>query len=90
MGGSRTEPHGSHLRVRVDPGDVDLHGLLGDAFGGWVIPALGFLLLPWTTLTYSCVWAIGSDTVSGWEWIGLAIALLVDYTFLAWSRNAFD
>jgi hypothetical protein len=64
--------------------------LLGDAFGGWVIPALGFLLLPWTTLMYACVWVLGSDTVSGREWIVLAIALLVDYTFLAWSRNAFD
>ncbi len=47
-------------------------------------------MLPWTTLTFAYVWVIGSDTVSGWEWIALAIALLVDYTFLVWSRNAFD
>ena len=63
--------------------------LLGDAFDGWVIPALGFILVPWTTLTYACVWIIGSDKVSGWEWIPVAIALLVDYVFWAWSRRAF-
>ena len=45
--------------------------------------------MPWTTLTYTCLWFIGSDAISGWEWIVLAIALVVDYTFLAWSRNEF-
>lgn len=62
---------------------------LGDAFNSWVIPALGFILLPWTTLTYACLWIIGSDKVSGWEWIVVGIALLVDYAFWAWSRSAF-
>ena len=63
--------------------------LLGDAFNNWVIPALGFILLPWTTLTYACWWAIGSDKVSGWEWILVGTALLVDYVFWAWSRSVF-
>jgi hypothetical protein len=35
------------------------------------------------------MWTISSDKVSGWEWIVVAIALLVDFVFWAWSRAAF-
>ena len=63
--------------------------LLGDAFDGWVIPVIGFVLLPWTTLTYAFIWTIASDKVAGWEWIVVAIALLVDFVVWAWSRSAF-
>lgn len=63
--------------------------LVDDAFSAWVIPALGFVLVPWTTLTFSLMWPIGSDKVSGWEWIAVGTALLVDYLFWAWSRSAF-
>jgi hypothetical protein len=63
--------------------------LLGDAFDSWVVPVLGFVLLPWTTLTYAFMWTIDSDKVSGWEWIVVGIALLVDFVFWAWSRSAF-
>jgi hypothetical protein len=64
--------------------------LLGDAFEGWVIPVLGFVLLPWTTLTYAFMWTISSDRVAGWEWAVVVIALLFDLLFWAWSRRAFD
>jgi hypothetical protein len=64
--------------------------LLGDAFDGWVIPVLGFVLLPWTTLAYAFMWTIGSDELYGWEWIVVGIALLVDFLFWAWSRTAFQ
>src|SRR3954464_2350373 len=40
---------------------------LGDAFSSWVIPVIGFLILPWTTLGYAMMWGISSDKVSGWE-----------------------
>jgi hypothetical protein len=63
--------------------------LLGDAFDGWLVPVLGFVLLPWTTLAYSVVWIIGSDAVLGWEWTVVGMALLIDVAFWAWSRNAF-
>jgi hypothetical protein len=63
--------------------------LLGRAFDGWVVPVLGFVLLPWTTLTYAFMWTVGSDKLYGWEWIVVAIALLVDFVFWAWSRTAF-
>ena len=29
--------------------------LLSRAFSSWVIPLLGFFLLPWTTLTYAAL-----------------------------------
>ena len=32
--------------------------LLGDAFDSWVVPALGFVLLPWTTLSYAAMWSV--------------------------------
>jgi hypothetical protein len=54
---------------------------MGDAFSGWIVPALGFVFLPWTTLLYAWMWAIGSDAVTGWEWIIVAIGLLSDLFF---------
>jgi hypothetical protein len=60
--------------------------LLDRAFDSWVVPLLGFFLLPWTTLVYALMWAIYSDGVHGWEWIAVVIAFVVDLTFWAWLR----
>jgi hypothetical protein len=30
--------------------------VLSRAFDSWIIPLLGFFLLPWTTLTYAAFW----------------------------------
>lgn len=51
--------------------------LVNHAFhGGWILPLLGFLLLPITTLTYVLVYYIsGSVTGLGWLWVVLAILL---------------
>jgi hypothetical protein len=57
--------------------------LLGDAYDGWVVPAVGFLLLPTTTITYAMMWGVSSDTVSGAEWIVVAIGLGLD--LLTWA-----
>lgn len=54
---------------------------IGAAFSSWVIPAVGFVLLPWTTLLYAWMWAIGSTEVTGWEWIIVAIGLFSDLFF---------
>jgi hypothetical protein len=40
----------------------------------------GFLLLPGTTLAYAIMWSISSDGVSGLEWLGVAVGLLLDVT----------
>lgn len=52
--------------------------LLGRAYDGWVVPTLGFLVLPWTTMTYAIMWSISSDRVSGAEWAVVAFAVLLD------------
>jgi hypothetical protein len=56
---------------------------LGRAFSSWVIPAIGFLILPWTTVLYAWTWAINSDGVHGWEWIVVACGLIAD--LLTWT-----
>lgn len=51
---------------------------LGDAFGSWVVPVIGFVLAPSTTVAYAFMWSVSSDTVSGWEWIVVALGVLLD------------
>ena len=60
---------------------------LGDAFSSWIIPAIGFFLLPWTTLIYAFMWGITSNVVSGWEWVAVGAAFLVDVLFWLWGRS---
>ena len=62
---------------------------LGDAFSSWVAPAIGFVLLPWTTLLYAFMWGITSDGVYGWEWIVVGMPFLVDILFWVWGRASF-
>ena len=52
--------------------------LLSRAFDSWIIPFLGFFLLPWTTLAYAVMWSVGSDKVSGFEWFIVILAFLFD------------
>jgi hypothetical protein len=59
---------------------------IGDAFSGWIVPLLGFIFVPWTTVLYAWMWAIGSDGVHGWEWIIVAIGLLSDLFFWVAGR----
>ncbi len=60
-------------------------GLMRGAFGGWVAAAVGFVLLPWTTLMYAMMWSISSNEVSGFEWLAVGVALLIDL----WTWSAF-
>ena len=55
---------------------------LGRAFDSWVLPALGFVILPWTTVAYAFMWGVSSDRVSGAEWIVVAGAFIID--LLTW------
>jgi len=52
--------------------------LLSRSFDSWVIPFLGFFLLPWTTLAYTCMWSLGSNEVTGFEWFIVILAFLAD------------
>ncbi len=54
--------------------------LVNRAFhGGWILPLLGILLLPITTLTYVLVYSI-AGSVTGWNWLWIALAILLDLT----------
>ena len=62
--------------------------LLGDAFDSWLVPLLGFFLLPWTTLAYAVMWASSTNQVSGFEWFIVILAFLIDLGAYA-SRGRF-
>lgn len=61
--------------------------LLSRAFDSWILPFLGFFLLPWTTLAYAAMWGIGSDGVTGFEWFIVILAFVVDIGSYAGGRN---
>jgi hypothetical protein len=52
--------------------------LLSDAYDSWVVPLIGFFLLPWTTLAYAGMWVAGSNHVYGFEWFVVGLAFVVD------------
>jgi hypothetical protein len=53
--------------------------LVGRAFhGGWILPLLGFLFLPITTLVYILVYVLSGNDVTGWGWLWVALAVLID------------
>src|SRR3954469_14711233 len=63
--------------------------MLGDAFDSWVVPFLGFFLLPWTTLAYAAFWDWGTGhQVTGIEWFFVALAFLIDVSSWAGGRRA--
>jgi hypothetical protein len=38
-----------------------------------LLPALGFLFLPWTTIMYVLFWATGGLSLIGWLFVGLGL-----------------
>jgi hypothetical protein len=63
--------------------------VLSHAFGSWLIPLIGFFILPWTTLTYAAFWDWGSGHhVVGYEWIFVALALFIDVASWGGGRRA--
>jgi len=52
--------------------------LLSRAFDSWLLPFLGFFLLPWTTLAYAVMWDVGGNGVKGFEWFIVVLAFLAD------------
>jgi len=63
--------------------------LLSRAFDSWVIPLLGFFLLPWTTLTYAAFWDWGAGHhVTGFEWFFVILAFLIDLGSYGQGRRA--
>ena len=53
--------------------------LVNRAFhGGWLLPLLGILFLPLTTLVYVLVYALSGSGVTGWGWLWVVLAFLLD------------
>jgi len=46
-------------------------------FNTFILPCLGFLILPFTTLMYVLLWSPGVG-IQGLDWLWLAIAVLLD------------
>ena len=65
--------------------------VLSDAFDSWIIPLLGFFILPWTTLSYAAFWDWGSGHhVTGVEWLFVVFFFLVDLGSYAGGQRARD
>ncbi len=53
-------------------------------FGTFIIPCLGFLILPFTTLMYVLLWSPGVG-IQGLDWLWLILAALMDVASIAAS-----
>ena len=61
--------------------------VLSRAFDSWLLPLIGFFLLPWTTLAYALMWDTGTRDVNGFEWFIVALAFLADLASYAGGRS---
>ena len=61
--------------------------ILDRAYEGWILPLLGFFLLPWTTLAYALMWDLGTGTVDGLEWAVVLVAFIADLGSYAGGRS---
>ena len=52
--------------------------VLERAYDSWLVPVIGFFILPWTTLAWGLMWDLGTNEVAGFELIVVALAFLVD------------
>jgi hypothetical protein len=51
--------------------------LFSAAFGGaWLLPLLGVIFLPLTTLMYVLLW--GPNGINGFDWVWLLLAVVLD------------
>lgn len=61
--------------------------IIGRAYDGVLVPLLGFILLPWTTLAYAVMWISGTHEVTGIEWFIVVLAFLGDLGVYGSSRR---
>jgi hypothetical protein len=61
--------------------------MLDRAFDSWLLPLVGFFLLPWTTLAYTLMWDLGTNRVEGFEWFIVVLAFLGDLGSYAGGRS---
>jgi hypothetical protein len=63
--------------------------VLSRAFSSWIIPLLGFFILPWTTLVYALAldWSTGHH-LHWFDWVLVALACFIDLSSYAGGRQA--
>lgn len=61
--------------------------LLSRAFDGWLVPLIGFFVLPWTTLAFGGMWWNDTSEVAGIEWAVVAFAFLLDLGVVGGARG---
>lgn len=63
-------------------------GRWDSAFDTFILPALGFVFLPWTTLLFAAVAPAGTVEGADWIWLGLGVLLdLLSSGFLGYGRR---
>lgn len=60
-------------------------GFVDRAYDGFLVPAIGFVFLPWTTLVYAL--AHDGHGVSAFGWFLVALALLADVSSLTAAQR---
>jgi hypothetical protein len=60
--------------------------ILSRSFDSWIVPLIGFFVLPWTTLAYAGMWSAGTNQVYGFEWFIVGLAFVVDIGSYVGSR----
>ena len=64
--------------------------ILSRSYDSWIVPLIGFFVLPWTTLAYAGMWSAGSNHVYGFEWFIVVLAFVVDLGSYAGGRYRRD
>jgi hypothetical protein len=64
--------------------------LLSRAYDSFVIPLLGFFLLPWTTLVYALCWDANPHHLTPFEWVLVAFGFLLDLGSWGFGQRARD
>jgi hypothetical protein len=62
--------------------------MLSRAFDSWLLPLIGFFILPWTTLAFAIMWDVGTNEVTGFEWFVVVLAFLADLGSWGGGRRA--
>jgi hypothetical protein len=52
--------------------------------GDWIMPLLGIIFLPYTTIMYLLTWSL-TGGIEGWDWLWIIMGLFLD--FMKWSQT---
>ncbi len=63
-------------------------GWIGRAFDGWVIPVLGFLLMPYSTAWYTYVMNRHPGDWGFWQVLFMVLAVLMDLSSHGWFARS--